>query len=77
MKGVYFLPTMNTLKNWLQRANFKNIKVIFSEELSTDEQRATEWADVRSLKESLDPNDDSKTIEGYPRAYRFYVLCEK
>jgi len=77
MTGVYFLPTLNTLKNWLQRANFKTFEVIFSEELSTDEQRTTEWAPVRSLKESLDPNDDSKTIEGYPRAHRFYIKCRK
>lgn len=77
MKGVYFLPTLNTLKNWLQRANFRSIEVIFNEELSTDEQRSTEWAPVRSLRESLDPNDDTKTIEGYPRARRFYVKCMK
>ena len=77
MKGVYFLPTLNTLKNWLQRANFNNIKVIFGEELSTEEQRATDWANVRSLRESLDPKDDSKTVEGYPRAHRFYVQCTK
>jgi len=77
MKGVYFLPTLNTLKSWLQRANFRNIEVIFSEELSTDEQRATDWAPVRSLAESLDPNDSTKTVEGYPRAHRFYVTCLK
>jgi tRNA (mo5U34)-methyltransferase len=77
MKGVYFLPTLNTLKNWLQRANFRNLEVVYSEELSTEEQRTTEWAPVKSLGESLDPTDDSKTIEGYPRAHRFYVKCMK
>jgi tRNA (mo5U34)-methyltransferase len=77
MKGVYFLPTLNTLRNWLQRANFRCIEVIYNEELSTDEQRSTEWAPVRSLEESLDPIDKTKTIEGYPRAHRFYVKCMK
>lgn len=77
MKGVYFLPTLNTLKNWLQRVNFNNIEIIFAEELSTEEQRATDWANVRSLSESLDPDDDSKTVEGYPRAHRFYLRCTK
>lgn len=77
MKGVYFLPTLNTLKSWLQRANFRNIEVVFNEELSTDEQRATDWAPVRSLAESLDPNDSTKTVEGYPRAHRFYLSCLK
>ena len=77
MGGVYFLPTLNTLTNWLQRANFRNIEVIFNEELSTEEQRTTEWAPLRSLGESLDPNDTTKTVEGYPRAHRFYVKCLK
>lgn len=77
MKGVYFLPTLSTLQNWLQRANFKDFEVIFNEELSTAEQRATEWAPVRSLSESLDLDDKTKTIEGYPRAHRFYVKVRR
>jgi len=77
MKGVFFLPTLNTLRHWLQRAQFLNFEVIFNEELSTDEQRTTDWAPVRSLEESLDPNDSNKTIEGYPRARRFYVRVRK
>lgn len=77
MKGVFFLPTLNTLRNWLQRAQFLDFEVIFSEELSTDEQRTTDWAPVRSLKESLDPDNDKKTVEGYPRAHRFYVRARK
>jgi tRNA (mo5U34)-methyltransferase len=77
MKGVYFLPTLNTLKHWLQRAQFQDFQIIYSEELSTDEQRTTEWAPIRSLKESLDQNDNSKTVEGYPRAHRFYVKVRK
>ena len=77
MRGVYFLPTLNTLKSWLQRANFRNIEVIYAEELSTEEQRRTDWAPVRSLEESLDAKDSTKTVEGYPRAHRFYVKCKK
>ena len=76
MKGVYFLPTLITLQHWLQRANFKDFEVIFNEELSTEEQRTTEWAPVRSLKDSL-AEDERKTIEGYPRAHRFYVKVRK
>ncbi len=76
MKGVYFLPTLNTLKNWLQRAQFKDFEIIFSESLSVEEQRTTEWAPVRSLKESLDPNKKT-TVEGYPSPHRFYVRVRK
>ena len=77
MKGVFFLPTLNTLRHWLQRSRFLDFEIIHSEELSTDEQRTTEWAPIRSLEESLDPNDNSKTVEGYPRAHRFYVRVRK
>ena len=77
MTGIYFLPTLNTLKYWLQRANFIDIEVIFSEQLTTVEQRSTEWASVRSLNESLEAGDKSKTIEGYPAPHRFYVRARK
>ena len=77
MKGVFFLPTLNTLKHWLQRANFQDCEVIFSEPLSIEEQRSTDWAPVRSLKESLDPEDTTKTMEGYPVPHRFYVRVRK
>jgi tRNA (mo5U34)-methyltransferase len=77
MKGVFFLPTLSTLKHWLQRANFLDFEVIFSEALSIEEQRSTEWASVRSLKESMDPEDSTKTIEGYPVPHRFYVRVRK
>jgi len=77
MRGVYFLPTLSTLKNWLQRANFLDFEVIFSEALSTEEQRKTDWAQISSLEESLNPNDPLKTIEGYPAPHRFYVRVRK
>ena len=54
-----------------------DFEVIYSEELSIDEQRSTEWAPIRSLKDSLDPNDSRKTVEGYQRAHRFYVKVRK
>ena len=30
-----------------------------------NEQRKTEWIDTQSLEDFLDPNDPTKTIEGY------------
>lgn len=39
MKGVYFLPTIETLKIWIRRAGFVDTQVIFSELLSINEQR--------------------------------------
>lgn len=78
MKGVYFLPTIEALKNWLQRASFTDVRVVFNEKLSTKEQRITPFAPVNtSLKESLHPEEDGKTVEGYPAPYRFYLRAKR
>lgn len=74
--GVWFLPTLPALQNWIKRAGLSQQRVIYSEPLSVEEQRATEWADVKSLKDFLDPNDQRKTIEGYPAPYRHYIVAK-
>lgn len=76
-KGVWFVPTKQCVKNWLQRAQFRRITCFYEEDLSREEQRATRWAPVASLKEYLDPKDPSKTIEGYPAPKRFYLKAYK
>jgi len=41
------------------------------------EQRKTEWIEGQSLEDFLDPNDTSKTVEGYPAPQRVYVRLIK
>lgn len=72
--GVWFLPTLTTLRNWAIRAGFSRVEPIYSEPLLPSEQRATPWAPIRSLSDFLDPHDPSRTIEGYPAPWRHYVL---
>lgn len=72
-KGIWFLPSMGCLTNWIKRAGFQNFNILYNEPLSIEEQRATEWAPIKSLTDYLDPTDSSKTIEGYPAPYRFYL----
>ncbi len=74
--GVWFLPTRSCLENWIRRAGYTRITWIHAETLSTAEQRATEWAPVKSLPEFLDPNDKTRTIEGYPAPERFYLMVQ-
>ncbi|MFK7872398.1 MAG: tRNA 5-methoxyuridine(34)/uridine 5-oxyacetic acid(34) synthase CmoB [Oligoflexales bacterium] len=71
-KGVWFLPTQSCLENWLRRSGFRNIECVYAQPLSTNEQRATEWAPIKSLKDFL-IND--KTVEGYPAPWRFYFTA--
>ena len=60
----------------MQRVGFKNIKVVDVAPTTIEEQRATEWMDSQSLVDFLDPNDHSKTIEGYPAPLRAVVIAE-
>lgn len=43
---------------------------------TTEEQRRTEWMITESLADFLDPNDHSKTVEGYP-ALRAVLIARK
>ena len=36
---------------------------------------STKFADIPSLAEALDKDDDTKTVEGYPAPWRYYVRC--
>ena len=75
MRNVWFLPSCDALVLWLQRCGFKNVRVVDVSKTSTDEQRATDWMTFDSLEKFLDPNDPSKTIEGYPGPMRAVVLA--
>ena len=76
-RGVWNLPTLSALKIWLKRTNFRDIKCIYSQPLRSDEQRKTAWAPIKSLEDFLDPNDKSKTVEGYPAPWRFYIKAKR
>lgn len=75
MRNVWFLPSCDALVLWLQRCGFKNVRVVDVSKTSTDEQRATDWMTFDSLEQFLDPNDPTKTIEGYPGPMRAVVLA--
>ena len=70
MGNVWFLPSPKTLELWLKKVGFSDIRLIDITITSTDEQRSTEWMTFYSLRQFLDPQDLSKTIEGYPAPRR-------
>lgn len=76
-RGVWFLPTRETLETWLRRTGFREVETIYAAPLETTEQRRTEWAPIDSLAESLDPTDSTRTVEGHPAPWRFYVRATK
>lgn len=73
MKNVYFIPSIGAITNWLLRAGFKNIEIITKKKTDTMEQKKTKWIDGESLEDFLDPNDNSKTIEGFQAPIRIYI----
>lgn len=70
MRNVYFIPSLPTLLTWLSKCGFRNLHVVDVSITSTDEQRATEWMTSASLSQFLNPQDASKTVEGYPAPVR-------
>lgn len=73
MRNVYFIPTVAALKNWCYKAGFKEVEVLAQVVTTQEEQRATQWIEGQSLEYFLDPNDNSKTVEGYPAPKRVYI----
>lgn len=77
MRNVWFLPSCDAMCAWLTRCGFENIRVVNTDITALEEQRKTSWIDTESLKDFLDPNDQSKTIEGYPAPKRAIFIANK
>ena len=75
--NIYFVPTIPALKNWCYKAGFGEVEVLTTSTTTSSEQRKTQWIQGQSLEDFLDPEDSSKTVEGYPAPKRVYVKLTK
>jgi tRNA (mo5U34)-methyltransferase len=75
MRNVWFLPSEKAMCAWLVRCGFNNVRVVNTDITTLEEQRKTDWVDSESLQDFLDPNDQSKTIEGYPAPKRAIFIA--
>nr|WP_086940200.1 tRNA 5-methoxyuridine(34)/uridine 5-oxyacetic acid(34) synthase CmoB [Thaumasiovibrio occultus] len=75
MRNVYFFPSARALKVWLELTGFENVRIVDECVTSTDEQRTTGWMTHNSLPDYLDPNDPTKTVEGYPAPKRAILVA--
>ncbi len=75
MRNVWLLPSIAELTTWFARSGYKNIEVIDKSMTTVDEQRSTEWMTFESLREALDPNDPTMTVEGWPAPHRVVVTA--
>ena len=77
MNNVWFLPTVPTLVQWLEKMGFENIRLVDQSTTSTDEQRPSDWKPGQSLADYLNPEDPSLTIEGHPAPIRALILATR
>lgn len=77
MRNVWFLPSGKAMCAWLERCGFKDVRMVDTDITKLEEQRKTDWIDTESLSDFLDPNNNSKTIEGYPAPQRAIFIATK
>ncbi|GAB4280234.1 MAG: tRNA 5-methoxyuridine(34)/uridine 5-oxyacetic acid(34) synthase CmoB [Candidatus Rifleibacteriota bacterium] len=77
MKNVWFIPSVETMTDWMKKAGFLNVRLIDSCKTTFEEQRATEWITGKSLDSFLDSKDDARTVEGYPAPVRAVFVAER
>ncbi len=76
MRNVYFFPSALALKAWLEKVGFVDVKIVDENVTTLGEQRSTEWMTHNSLPDYIDPNDPSKTVEGYPAPRRAILVAK-
>lgn len=77
MRNVWYIPRVATLEDALIQSGWENVRCIDVTPTSINEQRSTDWMTFESLPNYLDPNDQTKTIEGYPAPIRAVVIANK
>ena len=77
MANIYFIPTINALKNWCYRAGFEELEVLNIVKTEPKEQRKTEWINTQSLDDFLDKENKNRTVEGYPAPKRVYLKAKR
>ena len=77
MRNVWLLPTVAELTTWIARSGYHDIELVDETVTTTDEQRTTEWMPFESLREALDPDDPSRTVEGWPAPRRAIMTATR
>ena len=57
------------------RSGYTDIELIDTSMTTVDEQITTEWMTFESLREALDPNDPTRTVEGWPAPHRVVITA--
>jgi tRNA (mo5U34)-methyltransferase len=77
MRNVWTIASVSLLEKWLVECGFENVRVVDVAKTTFAEQRKTDWMTFESLSDFLDPEDDTKTIEGHPAPVRAVLVATK
>ncbi|NDJ58023.1 tRNA 5-methoxyuridine(34)/uridine 5-oxyacetic acid(34) synthase CmoB [Enterobacteriaceae bacterium 4M9] len=77
MRNVYFIPSARAMKLWLEKCGFVDVRIVDCSTTTLEEQRRTGWMTTESLDAFLDPQDVTKTREGYPAPQRAVLIARK
>ncbi len=77
MRNVWFIGSALATQRWVQRAGFRQVRIVDEAQTTTAEQHSTAWMTFNSLADFLDSNDPNKTLEGYPAPRRAIIVAEK
>jgi tRNA (mo5U34)-methyltransferase len=77
MRNVWAIPSVSTLIDWMQQSGLRDVRCVDVSVTSTEEQRRTDWMQFQSLGDYLDPQDSTKTVEGYPAPMRAICIATK
>jgi len=75
MRNVWLLPSIAELTVWLARSGYIDITLADVTATTVDEQRSTRWMPFESLHEALDPDDPTRTVEGWPAPRRAILVA--
>ncbi len=77
MRNVWNIPSPLKLIEWLNEAGFEDARIVDVCPTTSAEQRKTSWMTYESLDDFLDPNDKTRTVEGYPAPVRAIAVAKK
>lgn len=75
MRNAWMVPSPGALANLLERAGCSDVSIHRFGPITTTEQRRTLLAPFESLEDFLDPQDSSRTGEGYPAPHSAAVVA--
>jgi tRNA (mo5U34)-methyltransferase len=75
MSNVWFVPTVDTIFQWLTRCGFTDCELVDESLTQQQEQSRTGWMPYESLEDSLNPDSMGLTIEGYPAPRRAVIFA--